>query len=108
MKSTFTTAALSGLLLSLATVTSVQAIDAGQPPGLLLAENGSEHLGEFHMLREQRIQARENADQQFIQMIEEEPSAAGQQYPSEESQPLKQQAPQYRLPIHQQRIEYGH
>ncbi|MBT8766026.1 hypothetical protein [Metapseudomonas boanensis] len=105
MKSTFTTQALSGLLLTFAAVTAMQATAA---PPVMLAENGSDRLSDYRVMQEQRLQARENAGQNFIQMVEEEPSAAGPQFSSEEAEPATQPAPQYRSLIHQQRIEYGH
>ncbi|WP_137889240.1 hypothetical protein [Pseudomonas sp. 2FE] len=115
MKSTFSTTAFSGLFVVLAATASGQAASAPfssfeQEPAYLLAENGSDRLLESRMLSNEFAQTRARGDesQRFTQLLKEQPTAAGPQFESNDAQSIKGQAPQYKSPIHQQRIEYGH
>ncbi|MDT4869673.1 hypothetical protein FQZ97_1047140 [compost metagenome] len=96
MKSRLDTTALSGLFLDLALTTG---------PGTVLAANGSDRLGEYHLRNQQLLQMREDSSESFTSMVEREPTAAG--YPSEDIGPDVRQPPKYQSLIHQQKVEFG-
>ncbi|MCY1212497.1 hypothetical protein D9M68_420860 [compost metagenome] len=98
MKSTFSTTALSGLLLALA-------MTAG--PGPVLAENGSDRLSDFQMRNQQILQMREDSSDSFTRMVEEQPTAAGQRTQDDDMRSSGRQTQQYQLPIYKQRVEFG-
>ncbi|MCO6055098.1 hypothetical protein NG726_00185 [Pseudomonas sp. MOB-449] len=98
MKSTFKLTTLSGLLLALAVTTG---------PGTALAENGSDRLDEFRLQNQQQLQMKKDSSESFTQMVQEQPTAAGQQYQDEGMRPDGRQTPSYQSWIYQQRLEYG-
>lgn len=109
MKTTLSTTVFSGLLAVLAAAISGQAVSAPFPTEpFMLAESGSDRLMEYRLLREELAQARatRGESERFAQVLEEQPTAAGPQFESEDAQPLKQ-ALQYKSPILRERAEQG-
>ncbi|MBD2838348.1 hypothetical protein ID144_14975 [Pseudomonas sp. JM0905a] len=98
MKSTFSTTALSGLLLALA-------VTAG--PGPVFAENGGDRLNDYRTRNQQIIQMREDSSESFTRMVEQQPTAAGQQTQDDDMRSSGRQTPQYQSPIYKQRVEFG-
>ena len=98
MKSTFSTTALSGLLLALA-------VTAG--PGPVFAENGSDRLNEYRTRNQQIFQMKEDSSESFTRMVEQQPTAAGQKSQDDDMRSSGRQTQQYQSPIYKQRLEYG-
>ncbi|QEY64428.1 hypothetical protein FXN65_21065 [Metapseudomonas lalkuanensis] len=98
MKSTFSTTALGGLLLALAAT-------AGSGP--VFAENGSDRLNDYRIRNQQIIQMKEDSSESFTRMVEQQPTAAGQQTQDDDMRSSGRQIPQYQSPIHKQRVEFG-
>lgn len=82
MKTILQTMVLAALVMG-AAVTTVQADEASgswlDDGSLLLAEGGGDRLRDFFLRREPLItnRAREDSGERFVQMIEEQPTAAG-------------------------------
>lgn len=94
-------------VLMTATVTAVQANEAG----LLLAEGGSDLLMDYRLQQEAHISNRASQDsgQRFVQMLEEQPTAAGPALEQQEQQEQQSGASETRFksPILRDRALYG-
>jgi hypothetical protein len=121
MKTTFSKTALGAVVAILVGGVAGPALSSPfaavqQESVVLLAEDGAEMLQQYHQLRQERLQAQrsEQEGERFTQMLEEQPTAAGEQREPEErlnkkdDQSSKGWAPQYKSNMHQQRMEYGH
>ncbi|BAU75998.1 hypothetical protein [Metapseudomonas furukawaii] len=98
MKSTLDSKALGGLFLALA-VTAAS--------GAAVAENGSARVEEFRQRNLQVFQMRQDSSQDFVRMVEEQPTAAGPLYEEDVMRPSGPEKPRYQSWIHQQRVEFG-
>lgn len=104
MKTTLHLAALATLLAATAAI-QVQADDAGR---LMLAENGSDRAMEYHLQREALAnqRGREDSSDRFVQMIREQPTAAGPMT-EEQSESMDRPKPVFKSPIQRDREVYG-
>ena len=111
MKTLITMTALATLLLGFGS--AAQASEnlspwSAQAPQLQLAEGGSERV----MRNQQRLQAlaaqrgRNEEGQRFVQLIEEQPTAAGSLDDTLDAQQSRPE-PSYKSPIHRDRAIYG-
>ncbi|QLC74602.1 hypothetical protein LPB260_28425 [Pseudomonas sp. LPB0260] len=112
MKTTISTLAVGGTMLVLAAAISGQAVSAPMPQveaqaAMLLAENGSARLLQYHSQRLDGLQGMEDESERFVQMLERKPTAAGPEFESEDRQSITQPKKQYRSPIQRDRDEYG-
>jgi hypothetical protein len=112
MKTTISTLAVGGTMLVLAAAISGQAVSAPVPQveaqaAMLLAENGSNRLLQYHSQRLDGLQGMEDESERFVQMLERKPTAAGPEFEREDRQPSTQSERQYRSPIQRDRAEYG-
>lgn len=99
MKSARVTMTFSGLLAMFAVASSLQAADIYVPslmqePTVMLAEGGSarplHYQMHYQMQRNDAIQARDNQSQGFVRLLEEHPTASGQQLEPEQAGAVKQ------------------
>lgn len=91
-------------VLMTATVTAVQANEAG----LLLAEGGSDLLMDYRLQQEALLSNRASQDsgQRFVQMLEEQPTAAGPALEQQEQQSGASET-RFKSPILRDRALYG-
>ena len=121
MKTTFSKTALGAVVAILVGGAAGPAVSSPfaavqQESTVLLAEDGAEKLQQYHQFRQERLQAQRSQQEgeRFTQMLEEQPTAAGEQRESEQrlnkqdDQSSKGWAPQYKSNMHKQRMEYGH
>ena len=103
MKTTLYQAALTTLLVGMA-ATSVQADEER----LIMAESGSDRAMEYHLQREALAnqRGREDSSDRFVQMIREQPTAAGPMT-EELSGSMDRPKPAYKSPIQRDREMYG-
>jgi hypothetical protein len=112
MKSTLYMTAFSGLLVMFAAATPGQAANSSAPsltqePVLMLAEGGSKRLLQYREQRFEAMRGSQDASEGFAQLIEEQPTAAGMQTEREVRDAVMQPEPQYKSPIHRDRVEFG-
>lgn len=103
MKTTLYQAALATLLVGTAAI-SVQADEER----LMLAESGSDRVMEYHLQREALAnrRGREDSSERFVQMIREQPTAAGPMT-EEQTESMDRSRPAYKSPIQRDREMYG-
>ncbi|MCY1271437.1 hypothetical protein D9M68_606440 [compost metagenome] len=87
---------------------AVMLLVGGAVVGTVQAENGSEHVMNFHLRHNASTNERADPDsgRRFVQMLEEQPTAAG---PEAEAPAKDRQdaGPTYLSPIHRDRALYG-
>lgn len=112
MKSILGTTALAALMMG-AAVTTVQAGEVAglwlnEGPLMLLAEGGSDRLMDYRLQREALVSSRPGQDssQRFVQMIKQQPTAAGSAIEQRDRQTEKSE-PSFRSPIWRDRAVYG-
>lgn len=121
MKTTFSKTALGALAAILVAGAAGPAASTPFPSAqaesaLLLAEDGADMLQQYHQLRRERWQVQRSGQdgERFILILEEQPTAAGEQTESgpyesrQDNQPRTGWTPEYKSNMHKQRMEYGH
>ncbi|WP_271411103.1 hypothetical protein [Pseudomonas sp. Q1-7] len=109
MKSAISTTALSSLLFSLVAMTSMQAFSeslpaAGQQPFLMLAEGGGDRLIQYREAQAQRRQTTADDSERFVQLVEEQPTAAGAAKQAKDVGAMPQT--RYQSRIHHRNLKY--
>lgn len=96
MKSAISTTALSSLLFSLLALTTLQAS----------AEGGGDRLIQYREAQAQRTQTNQDESERFVQLVEEQPTAAGNDVAQEDTDSDAMPQNRYQSRIHHRSVEY--